>query len=61
MGGVLTVLSYVFIKETLYVPNAVQLPAPTNFKERLARLKFNPVSGLDDFYFKLNSLIVWQS
>lgn len=44
MGGVLTVLSYLFIKETLYIPNAKQLPPPTNMKERLQRLKFNPVS-----------------
>lgn len=47
MGGVLTVLSYVFIKETLYVPNAKQLPPPADFKERLSRLKFNPVSVSD--------------
>jgi hypothetical protein len=44
MGGVLTILSYIFIKETLYIPNAKQLPPPTSIGERLERLKFNPVS-----------------
>lgn len=44
MGGALTILSYIFIKETLYVPNAKKLPPPANIKERLQRLKFNPVS-----------------
>lgn len=49
MGGVLTLLSYIFIKETLYVPNAKQLAPPANIKERLQRLKFNPVSVVDQF------------
>ncbi|KAG2199219.1 hypothetical protein INT47_010594, partial [Mucor saturninus] len=47
MGGVLTILSYVLIKETLYVPNAKQLSPPANFKERLSRLKFNPFGSLE--------------
>lgn len=46
MGGCLTILSFIFIKETLYVPNTRQLPPPTSFKERFERLKFNPVSFL---------------
>ncbi|KAI9362358.1 major facilitator superfamily domain-containing protein [Pilaira anomala] len=47
MGGLLTVLSYIFIKETLYIPNAKQLPPPKNMKERLQRLKFNPFGSLE--------------
>ncbi|GAA5817662.1 hypothetical protein MFLAVUS_011213 [Mucor flavus] len=47
MGGVLTILSYIFIKETLYVPNTKKLPPPANIKERLQRLKFNPFGSLE--------------
>lgn len=57
MGGVLTILSFVFIKETLYTPNAKQLPPPTNMKERLQRLKFNPVSFF--FFFSCINLTHW--
>jgi MFS family permease len=42
-GGVITLLNLVVLRETLYIPNAKQLPPPTDFKERLERLKFNPV------------------
>jgi MFS family permease len=42
MGGVLTILTFLFVQETLYIPNPP--PPPVNFKERLERLKFNPVS-----------------
>lgn len=44
MGGVLIVLNFIFLKETLYTPNSKKLAPPANFRERLARLKFNPVS-----------------
>lgn len=44
MGGVLIILDFIFLKETLYIPNSKKLAPPTNFKERLERLKFNPVS-----------------
>lgn len=44
MGGVLTILNFIFLKETLYIPNSKKLLPPANFKERLERLKFNPVS-----------------
>ncbi|KAI8888929.1 MFS general substrate transporter [Backusella circina FSU 941] len=44
MGGVLTILTFVFVKETLYIPNPP--PPPVNFKERLGRLKFNPLESL---------------
>lgn len=54
MGGVLTILNYIFIKETLYVPNAQQLLPPSNIKERLQRLKFNPVS-----LSRLNSFLLY--
>ncbi|KAG2198262.1 hypothetical protein INT47_004346 [Mucor saturninus] len=47
MGGVLTICSFLFIKETLYHPDAEQLPPPTNTKERLQRLKFNPLGSLE--------------
>lgn len=43
-GGVVTLLNLVLLKETLYIPNAKELPKPKNIKERLQRLKFNPVS-----------------
>ncbi len=46
MGGLLAILSFIFIKETLYIPNAKKLAPPTNFKERLERIKFNPVSTI---------------
>jgi hypothetical protein len=42
MGGVLTILNFIFVYETLYTPHPP--PPPANFKERLGRLKFNPVS-----------------
>lgn len=43
MGGVLTILNFLLIKETLYIPNAKAVPPPANMKERIQRLKFNPV------------------
>lgn len=43
--GVLLVLSYFLIPETLYVPESQRVPPPSNFKERLQQLKFNPVSS----------------
>ncbi|KAL9558281.1 hypothetical protein MBANPS3_000981 [Mucor bainieri] len=47
MGGVLIVLNFIFLKETLYIPNSKKLAPPANFKERLERLKFNPFGSLE--------------
>ncbi|KAI9486470.1 MAG: major facilitator superfamily domain-containing protein [Benjaminiella poitrasii] len=47
MGGVLTILNFLFLKETLYVPNAELTPTPSNFRERLQSLKFNPLGSLE--------------
>jgi hypothetical protein len=44
MGGVLTILTFLFVKETLYIPKERALPPPKTLKDRLNRLKFNPVS-----------------
>jgi MFS family permease len=45
IGGVFLILSYFLIPETLYVPESQRPAPPTNFKERVNRLKFNPVSN----------------
>ncbi|KAG0194553.1 hypothetical protein DFQ28_009761 [Apophysomyces sp. BC1034] len=45
LGGVIFLLNFVFLRETLYTPSS-DLPAPTTFRERLARLKFNPLRSL---------------
>lgn len=47
MGGVLTILNFLLLKETLYVPEFKRPAAPTNFSERLERLKFNPFASLE--------------
>ncbi|KAG1106918.1 hypothetical protein G6F42_016564 [Rhizopus arrhizus] len=47
MGGVLVILNFIFLKETLYTPNSKILAPPANFKERLTRLKFNPFGSLE--------------
>ncbi|CAO3671234.1 unnamed protein product [Rhizopus stolonifer] len=44
LGGVITVLAIVFVQETLYKPDT-KVPT-TNFKERMARFKFNPFTSL---------------
>ncbi|KAI8888865.1 MFS general substrate transporter [Backusella circina FSU 941] len=46
LGGILTILNIIFVKETLYRPNQSVLPPPKNFSERLQRLKFNPFGSL---------------
>ncbi|CAO3620800.1 unnamed protein product [Mucor hiemalis] len=47
MGGVLTILNFLLIKETLYIPNAKAVPPPANMKERIQRLRFNPFGSLE--------------
>ncbi|KAI8985912.1 major facilitator superfamily domain-containing protein [Pilobolus umbonatus] len=46
IGVVLTTLNFLFVKETLYDPNAKDIPPAKSFKERLGRLKFNPFVSL---------------
>jgi multidrug resistance protein len=43
IGGAFAILSFFLIPESLYVPAEKQVAPPANFKERLNRLKFNPV------------------
>jgi multidrug resistance protein len=50
MGGVFLILSYFFIPESLYVPESQRAAPPSNYKERLDRLKFNPVSAKKQLY-----------
>lgn len=49
IGGVLTILTFIFVKETLYRPGKKQ--KVTDFKGRLESLRFNPVS---DNYFHVS-------
>jgi MFS family permease len=42
IGGVLTILTFIFVKETLYRPGKKQ--KVNGFKGRLESLRFNPVS-----------------
>ncbi|KAF7723728.1 hypothetical protein EC973_001704 [Apophysomyces ossiformis] len=46
IGGVILVLNFFFLDETLYNPSGSDLPAPVTFREKLARLKFNPFKSL---------------
>jgi len=44
IGGAFAIASFFLIPESLYVPTGKELPPPSNLKERLRRLTFNPVS-----------------
>ncbi|KAG1465574.1 hypothetical protein G6F46_001654 [Rhizopus delemar] len=44
IGGVLTILTFIFVKETLYRPGKKQ--KVTDFKGRLESLRFNPFASL---------------
>lgn len=44
IGGALALNSFICVPETLYTPNKQDEPAPKGIKQRLERLKFNPVS-----------------
>ncbi|KAI8886540.1 MFS general substrate transporter [Backusella circina FSU 941] len=46
LGGVLTILTFLFVKETLYIPKELTPPPPKTMKERLDKLKFNPLGSL---------------
>lgn len=58
VGGILTVLNCLFFKETLYTPNALKPSPPTSMKERLERLKFNPVSVTKLLKHQVNIMII---
>lgn len=45
MAGAFAILSFFIVPETLYNPNAENEVAPKTAKERLQRMKFNPVSS----------------
>lgn len=48
IGGVVTVVDFFFLRETLYRPTdpLQEKIKPTTFRQKLVRLKFNPVSAL---------------
>ncbi|KAI8640891.1 major facilitator superfamily domain-containing protein, partial [Parasitella parasitica] len=46
IGGAFAILSFFLVPESLYVPAEKRVAPPTNLKERLNRLKFNPFTSL---------------
>ncbi|KAI9267028.1 major facilitator superfamily domain-containing protein [Helicostylum pulchrum] len=46
MGSILTIVSILFLSESLYRPERDNLPKPSTLGDRLRRMKFNPFSSL---------------
>lgn len=64
IGGVVTVVDLLFLRETLYQPTdpLQEKTKPTTYRQKLAHLKFNPVSALYimGWWLMLSPLVLYQ-